>query len=99
MDLDILRDHVRTLVTAQELCGRRNVAGIDFGLRCVERGPSLPEAEKWLQRFTGVSHVEGAMLFWPKEYGRVVIVYEDGRLAYDPGAAFEDETETESLRG
>ena len=92
VDLDIIRDHIRTQVTAHEVVSAGNAEGIDFGLRCAERAPRLEDAERWLKRLIGTTHLEGILLFWPRTYGRVVLVYEDGRLAYDPGAPFKDET-------
>lgn len=95
VDLKIISDHVRTQVMAHELVSRRNVVGIDFGLRYAQSAPQLEYAQDWLERLTGSSSMENVILFWPREYGRVVIVHEDGRLAYDPGAPYEDETSDE----
>ena len=35
----------------------------------------------------GTAPVRGVQLFWPQDYGRLLLVFDDGRLAYDPGDA------------
>jgi len=90
VDLLILVSHVHTAMQAQEIAQRRNVAGVDFGLAVARQVPDMRRAEDWLDRLMGNSELNGILLYWPPSYGRVVIVYEDGRLAYDPGAEVED---------
>ena len=91
VDLLILVSHVHTAVQALEIAQRRNVAGIDFGLAVARQVPDMRRAEDWLDRLMGNAALNGILLYWPPSYGRVVIVYEDGRLAYDPGAEVEDD--------
>lgn len=91
VDLLILVSHVHSAVSAHELAQRRNVAGLDFGLAVARQPPDMRRAEDWLDRLMGNSDLNGILLYWPPSYGRVVIVYEDGRLAYDPGAPIEED--------
>jgi hypothetical protein len=86
VDLLVLASQITTSVEAQEVVRRRNVAGIDFGMAVARRAPDMPYAEDWLDRALGNARLNGILLYWPPAYGRVVVVYEDGRLAYDPGA-------------
>lgn len=86
VDLLILVSQVQVTVQAHELVQRRNIAGLDFGLAVAAQAPDMRTAEEWLDRLMGNAELNGILLFWPPEYGRVVVVYEDGRLAYDPAA-------------
>ena len=86
VDLFIIANQVNNAVAAQEVVQRRNIAGIDFGLGVGLRAPDMRYAEDWLDRTMGNAQLNGILLFWPPAWGRVVVVYEDGRLAYDPGA-------------
>ncbi len=69
---------------AQEISGRRNAAGIDFGLRFAQNPPELDYAERWIAKVLGSEALGEILLYWPREYGRVVLVHSDGRLLYDP---------------
>ena len=91
LDLDILTTHTRTMIKAHEITSRRNVTGVNFGLAVANRAPDLRYAEDWLERALGTNELNGILLFWPEEYARVIVVYDDGRLAYDPVAVEEDE--------
>jgi hypothetical protein len=91
LDLDILVTQTETAVLAQELSGRRNVTGLDFARAVVGRPPELRYAESWLERLYGTVRLGGVLLYRPEEFGRVLLVREDGRLAYDPGAVDESE--------
>ena len=86
VDLFVLSSQITTSVEAQEVVRRRNVAGIDFGIAMARRSPDMAYTEDWLDRLMGNHRLNGILLYWPPAYGRVVVVYEDGRLAYDPGA-------------
>jgi len=86
LDLLVLMAQTETVLTAHELSGRRNVTGIDFARGVAGRPPELSHAEAWLERLLGSARPAGLLLFRPPHYGRVVLVHEDGRLAYDPGA-------------
>lgn len=90
VDLLILVSNVHVALQAQEIAQRRNVTGVDFGLAVARQAPDLSRAETWLDKLMGNAALNGILLYWPPSYGRVVIVYEDGRLAYDPGAPVED---------
>ncbi len=85
VDLAILSQQTETAIRAHEVSRRRNVAGIDYGIGMAGRVPSQAYAEEWCERALGTAKMNGLLLFTPREYRRVVIVYEDGRLAYDPG--------------
>lgn len=91
VDLTILTSHVRTAVLCHEVTTRRNLRGIDYGIAIVSRAPDLAYAETWVERALGSAQMNRILLYWPKEYGRVLVVYDDGRLAYDPGAPLEDD--------
>lgn len=86
VDLAILTEQTETCVLGQEVASRRNVAGIDFGTRVAGQQPHQEYAEEWCDRVLGGANMHGLLLFTPREYARVVVVYADGRLAYDPGA-------------
>ena len=85
LDLLILTEQAATTILAYEVVRRRNVAGIDYGLAVARRMPPQEYAEEWCERALGTAKMRGLLLFTPREYGRVIVVYEDGRLAYDPG--------------
>ena len=91
MDLEILKAHSQMIVIGHELTTRRNVAGIEFGLSVALNVPNQRYVEDWLDRALGSSELHGILLFTPEEYGRPIIVYDDGRLAYDPAQPLEGE--------
>jgi hypothetical protein len=91
MDLEILKTHCQMVVIGHELTSRRNVTGIDFGLQVAINVPNQRYVEDWLDRALGSSELHGVLLFTPPEYGRPIIVYDDGRLAYDPAQPLEGE--------
>ncbi len=91
VDLAILTSHVRTAVLCHEVTTRRNLRGIDYGIAVISRAPDLAYAEAWVERALGSAKMNGILLYWPREYGRVLVVYDDGRLAYDPGATPEED--------
>lgn len=84
LDLAILTSHTQVVIMAHEIVSRRNITGISFGLRVASGLPDQAYAEKWMDRLLGTSQMRGILLFNPPEYGRLIIVYDDGRLAYDP---------------
>ncbi len=86
LDLAILTEQAETTVLGHEVARRRNAAGVDFGLGVAGRRPPQDYAEEWFERIYGAAKNQSLLLFTPREYGRVVLVYGDGRLAYDPGA-------------
>ncbi len=84
LDLQILVEHLYPIICASEISSRRNQAGIRFSFGLAQTPPDLRYAEEWMQRLFGARRLRGVRLFWPQQYGRVVVVHEDGRLAYDP---------------
>lgn len=91
VDLLILVSNVHVAVQAFEAGQRRNVTGLDFGFAVARQVPDISRSQRWLDRLMGNAALNGILLYWPPAYGRVVIVYEDGRLAYDPGAPLDDD--------
>jgi hypothetical protein len=94
LDLDILSNYVESAVLAHEMTSRRNVTGLEYGIAVAFSLPHQRYAEEWLERLLGTAQMHGALLFTPPEYARVILVYADGRLAYDPGASAEDADST-----
>ena len=87
LDLTVLSLHLRTVVNAHEATRRPNPAGVHFA-RCLTAAAPDPEfGDVWLERLFRVTGLRGVQFFWPKEYDRLLLVFDDGRLAYDPGAA------------
>jgi hypothetical protein len=84
VDLRILVEAVEVAVALHELSTRRNVTGIDFALKVAAHRPSVMYAEEWSERVLGAQKLPRVLFFWPQEWGRLVLVYRDGRLAYDP---------------
>jgi hypothetical protein len=91
MDLDILKSHCQMVVIGHELTTRRNVTGIEYGLSVAINVPNQRYVEDWLDRGLGGSDLNGILLFTPPDYGRPIVVYDDGRLAYDPAQPLEGE--------
>ncbi|MBK6684181.1 MAG: hypothetical protein IPG45_06890 [Deltaproteobacteria bacterium] len=89
LDLEILADHTETGIMTHEVMARRNTTGLDFGVAVARALPLQRYAEEWVERLFGTAQMHGALLFTPPDYGRVLLVYSDGRLAYDPGADVE----------
>jgi hypothetical protein len=87
IDLEMLVAHTESVMVGTEVATKRNLTGIDFAIHLATTPPDQRYAEDWLDRALGTAGLSGILLFTPREYGRVVIVYEDGRLAYDPAAA------------
>ena len=91
LDLRILIEHTEVVVVAHEVSSRRNVVGVDFAHAVAGNPPSMREAEAWLERALGTDELHGILLFWPESYHRVLVVFDDGRLAYDPGTGHPEE--------
>ena len=87
LDLHILASQTGAVIRAHEVVRRRNLTGVDYGLAVASRPPDLAYAETWIERLLGSRQMGAILLFVPPRYGRVLVVYQDGRLAYDPGAA------------
>lgn len=91
LDLMVLCDHVRACVGLTEAMRRPNPAGLGFARALFEHAPEPEFAETWVQRLMGSAPLRGVQLFWPREYDRLLLVFDDGRLAYDPRPPDEDE--------
>lgn len=87
IDLEMLVRHTQAVSLGSELATKRNLTGIDFAMALVTSSPDQRYAEDWLTRALGTAPLSGIFLFTPRDYGRVVIIHEDGRLAYDPAIA------------
>ncbi|MEL6184106.1 MAG: hypothetical protein AAFU79_05725 [Myxococcota bacterium] len=83
LDLLVLVDHVGSAIGAHEVARRAHPAGVSFARALVEAAPEPDFAETWVERLMG-SPLRGVRLFWPREYDRLLLVFDDGRLAYDP---------------
>ncbi len=75
---------LRSFILATEVSKRRTPIGFEDGLVLATTPPVLAYVEEWAQRLFGSLYFEGFQLYWPKEYGRTILVYDDGQLAYDP---------------
>lgn len=87
LDVDMLVAHIQSVVLGAEIAAQRNITGVDFAVRTAYLPPTLADAEGWVERAFGTTSLPGFLLFVPPGYGRVVLVHDDGRLAYDPGPA------------
>lgn len=92
-DLAYLTMGIRTLILSSELATRRSPVGIEHALGLVMARPSLAYSEEWVERLFESSVLEGIQLFWAEELGRVILVFDDGRLAYDPAPELSEEDE------
>lgn len=86
IDLEMLVTHMGAVVLAAECATKRNLTGIDYAAYISKTPPDQRYVEDWLERALGTITLSGILLFTPPEYGRVVVVHGDGRLAYDPAA-------------
>lgn len=75
---------LRSFVLATEVSRRRTPIGFADGLVLALSPPVLAYVEEWAVRLFGTTHFEGFQLFWPPDYRRTILVYDDGHLAYDP---------------
>jgi hypothetical protein len=94
IDLKMLMIHAETTVAGSEIATKRNLTGIDYAMNLAFTSPDQRYATDWVERTLGAPLQvlgSGILLFVPQEYGRVVVVHGDGRLAYDPGAPLEDD--------
>lgn len=87
IDLEMLVTHMEAVILAAECATKRNLTGIDFAAYISKTPPDQRYVEDWLERALGTTVLSGILLFVPPEYGRVVVVHGDGRLAYDPAAS------------
>lgn len=97
LDLRLLVAYAEAMIIGTEVMTKRNVRGIDFALDVAGRPPDQRFVEDWIDRALGAGGLVGILPFTPREYGRVLIVHADGRLAYDPAANTpEDEADPSS---
>jgi hypothetical protein len=90
IDLEMLVIHAGAVIVGSEIATKRNATGIDFAIHLGSTSPEQRYAEDWVDRALGAP-LSGILLFTPPEYGRVVVVYGDGRLAYDPAQSDDDD--------
>jgi hypothetical protein len=84
IDLAMLVTHMEAVILAAECATKRNLTGLDYAAYTAKNPPDQRYVEDWLERALGTTQLSGILLFTPQEYGRVVVVHGDGRLAYDP---------------
>lgn len=84
LDLMVLADHVGAAIAVDEVARRPHPAGVGFARALVQEAPDPDFAETWVERLMGSTPLRGVRLFWPRDYDRLLLVFEDGRLAYDP---------------
>ncbi len=87
IDLEMLVTHMEAVVLGAECATKRNLTGIDYAAQLAKSVPDQRYVEDWLERALGTTALSGILLFTPQEYGRVVVVHHDGRLAYDPAVS------------
>lgn len=75
------------VVAATELLNKGNVAGIDIALGYAWGRPEFEFTCSWVDRLMPKASSDSVTVFEPDELGRVILVYQDGRLAYDPQAS------------
>jgi len=92
-DLRNLVHFIHAVIGATEVSGRRNLLAIDFALQYIDRLPNMHFVETWLDRILPSASLQSVQLIEPEELHRVVVVFNDGRLAYDPRAEIEEEEE------
>jgi hypothetical protein len=93
IDLEMLVSDCEAAILGSEIATKRNLTGIDFSLRLAASLPEQRFADDWVDRALGgplAGLPPGILLFTPPEYGRVVVVHADGRLAYDPAQSEDD---------
>jgi hypothetical protein len=93
IDLEMLVATMLDVIMGSELASKRNLTGIDYALYLTSTQPDQPFVQAWIERAFGVQRLPGIIPFTPPDYGRTLIVYDDGRLAYDPAAPTEDPSE------
>lgn len=83
-DLLLLVHHGYCGIAATEIGAMRNLVGVERAVSLTAHPPDLDFAETWLDRVLPSAPPSGIQLFDPPQLGRVVVVHDDGRLAYDP---------------
>lgn len=83
-DLTNLVSAVGGVVLGVEMSGRPSPAGITRALRLFERHPPFDLITTWTSRLMPGPAAIGFQLYVPPQLGHPVLVFDDGRLAYDP---------------
>jgi len=83
-DLNIILYYGRHCISSYLIGTSRNVTAAKDMLRIFSKPPSLLDAEEWKDRLLPAGKKSRALLFEPKDYGRVVVVLSNGSLMYDP---------------
>ncbi|MFO0727107.1 MAG: hypothetical protein U1E65_25220 [Myxococcota bacterium] len=84
-DLLAIAALVRTVAMGSELTAKPSPAGIDRARRQFDASPPIALVRTWVKRLLP-DLAASAMIGVDPAFGRVVLVHEDGRLAYDAAA-------------
>lgn len=87
-DLKFLARLTRAVITATELVTRPSPAGMARTKRILSRPPIMADALGWARRLLPAGTHGTAML--ADGGGRVLVVFGDGQIAYDPAAPVDD---------
>jgi hypothetical protein len=88
-DLKFIARFARAVIAATELVTRPSPAGVARTKRLLSRPPIMADALAWARRLLPAGTRGAAML--AQGGGRVLVVFGDGQIAYDPLAAPEDD--------
>jgi len=83
-DIRVLLHYAQLSVWAYLFSVAPNAVGVKRSLEVFHRAPALLDCEEWLDRVLPSGVIQRCLLFEPADYSRVVLVYKDGLLAYDP---------------
>lgn len=88
-DLRVFTRFLRAVITGHEVVARPSLAGAARTRKLLSAPPPIIDAVTWARRLLPSGTQGAAML--AKGPGRVVVVFGDGRLAYDPAAVDDDD--------
>lgn len=88
-DLKVITRLLRAVITGQEVLARPNAAGAVRTRRLLSSRPIIADAVSWARRLLPSGTQGAAML--ARGPSHVVVVFGDGRLAYDPAAQEPDD--------
>ncbi len=83
-DLGALVHYTHATLQALEIARVRNLIGLERAIGFATMPPMLDQVETWLERLLPAAPLSDIQVYDPPELGRVVIVFNDGTLAYDP---------------
>jgi hypothetical protein len=83
-DVRVLLHFGQRALWAQIFSVARNAVGLEQLFGVYEAAPPMVECEEWCERLLPSGPLTRCMFFEPVDYDRLVIVYQDGLLAYDP---------------